>query len=303
MGIVTRQHQRPATVEELRARAAAVISARLQAGRPLTAKWLGEAAAVTDGGALKFLREHADAGRLTRRSAPGGPAPYPDAWTAAATGEDRPATKAPAPSVEDSTMTGPGHDQDTARGVFRVLVTGSRSWTDAAAISGALAELHQQYGDRLVVVHGACRTGADRIADGWARRHGVTTETHPADWAAGRGAGPARNAAMVATSPDVCLAFIRDQSPGATGCADAADRAGIPTSRHSVGSVERETAAEAAPADLASAALSAQAPEPAAEPAGVGQHRAPSAELSGDASAQLPDVTDVLFADLDLVGR
>jgi hypothetical protein len=289
---VTRQQQRPATVEELRARAAAVISARMQAGRPLTAKWLGEAAAVTDGGALKFLREHADAGRLARRSAPGGPAPYRDAWTAAVPVEDRPATKAPA--VEDSTTTGPGHDQDPARGVFRVLVTGSRSWTDAAAITGALAELHRQYGDRLVVVHGACRTGADRIADGWARRHGVTTETHPADWAAGRGAGPARNAAMVATSPDVCLAFIRDQSPGATGCADAADRAGIPTSRHSAGSVEREPAAEAAPA---APELPTQAAQPTAQLAE--RHSAPSAE----ASAQLPDVTDVLFADLDLVGR
>ena len=299
---MTRRQQRPASVEELRARTAAVIRARLQAGRPLTAKWLGEAAAVTDGGALKFLREHADAGRLTRRSAPGGPAPYLDAWTAVAPVEDWPTTKAPAPAAQAPTTTGPGHDQDTCRGVFRVLVTGSRTWTDATAITGALAELQQQYGDRLVVVHGACRTGADRIADGWARRHGVATETHPADWAAGRGAGPARNAAMVATSPDVCLAFIRDQSPGATGCADLADRAGIPTTRHTAGTAQREHAAHAAPADLASPALPAQAPQPAAQPQEAGHHRAPSTDL-GDASAQLPDDTDVLFADLDLVGR
>jgi hypothetical protein len=37
---------------------------------------------------------------------------------------------------------------------------------------------------------------------------------------------------MVATRPHLCVAFIRNQSPGATGCAALAERAGIPVIRH-----------------------------------------------------------------------
>src|SRR5262249_45255248 len=73
----------------------------------------------------------------------------------------------------------------------------------------------------------------DAIADAWCRRHNIATEPRPADWDCyGRAAGMRRNTAMVATGPDECQAFIRDHSPGATHCADAADKAGIPPLRH-----------------------------------------------------------------------
>jgi hypothetical protein len=116
--------------------------------------------------------------------------------------------------------------------VYRVLVTGSRTWTDTTAITQALDDLHARHGHALTVVHGACPRGADAIADTWAARHQVPVQTFPADWSTGRAAGPARNAVMVATGPDECLAFIDDGSRGASDTAVRAEAAGIPTRRH-----------------------------------------------------------------------
>ncbi|GAB7040706.1 MULTISPECIES: bifunctional DNA primase/polymerase [Catenuloplanes] len=120
----------------------------------------------------------------------------------------------------------------SAARAFRVLLTGSRTWTDTAAVTVVLDRLLRDHGPALTIVHGACPRGADAIADAWCRHHHVTVERHPADWSTGRRAGPARNAAMVATRPVLCLAFIRDASPGATGCANLADHAGIRTLRN-----------------------------------------------------------------------
>jgi hypothetical protein len=89
-------------------------------------------------------------------------------------------------------------------------------------------------------VHGAHWQGADLIGSllwtGW----GLAEERHPAQWNGplGKGAGPARNAKMVRLGAVVCLAFILDDSPGASGCAKLAQAAGIRTiidTRHFTG--------------------------------------------------------------------
>lgn len=46
-----------------------------------------------------------------------------------------------------------------------------------------------------------------------------------------RGAGPRRNAAMVELGADLALAFLRQRSRGASGCAGLAARAGFPVRR------------------------------------------------------------------------
>jgi YspA, cpYpsA-related SLOG family len=109
---------------------------------------------------------------------------------------------------------------------FRVLVTGSRTWTDYSAILDALSEVASEHA-AVVVVHGAAK-GADSLAARAARELGLQTEPHPADWSAGRGAGYARNARMVQLGADLYLAFIKSGSRGASHCSTLADQAGIP---------------------------------------------------------------------------
>jgi hypothetical protein len=117
---------------------------------------------------------------------------------------------------------------------YRVLVTGSRDWTDQAAIWQALAAVVRELPpDRdLVLVHGACPRGADEMAHQWACGFGGTIEAHPANWVInGKRAGFIRNAHMVNLGADVCLAFIKDGSRGASHTARLAEESGIPTKR------------------------------------------------------------------------
>ncbi|MGW3321100.1 SLOG family protein [Streptomyces virginiae] len=135
---------------------------------------------------------------------------------------------------------------------YRILVTGSRDWSDAFLIRGALTDAWRSAGSPpAVVVHGACATGADQHAAewAWARRtlsDPIHEEPHPAqghpaeDFGPWPAAGPRRNAHMVNLGADRCLAFIgRCAKPNchqlrphgshsASGTADLVRRAGIP---------------------------------------------------------------------------
>jgi len=113
----------------------------------------------------------------------------------------------------------------------RILVTGSRDWDDISAIFDTLNHLMKKWGTNLVVVHGGAK-GADTIAGQWAGVQFVQEEVHPADWEKyGKRAGFIRNAEMVNLGADICVAFIKNNSRGATMCADLAEKAGIPTFR------------------------------------------------------------------------
>ncbi|MFJ9101344.1 SLOG family protein [Streptomyces sp. NPDC102405] len=129
---------------------------------------------------------------------------------------------------------------------YRILVTGSRAWTDRDRIWLELGNTVStlDINRELVIAHGACRTGADQMADEWARKYGATPEAHHAeDHGTWPRCGPIRNWHMVNLGADICLAFIgpctspRCHRPrphlshGASGCADLAERAGIPTKR------------------------------------------------------------------------
>lgn len=129
---------------------------------------------------------------------------------------------------------------------MRILVTGSRDWTDWLTVAFALFDEAIKSSlvvyDPVTVVHGACPTGADEIADDVATELlpfmetvPILVERHPADWEQhGKRAGFLRNAEMVNLGADVCLAFIRNGSKGASMTADLAEKAGVPTRRYVV---------------------------------------------------------------------
>jgi len=116
---------------------------------------------------------------------------------------------------------------------YRILVTGSRDWINEAGMASSLkaAANNNVYGFPVVLVHGTAR-GADRMAAAIAHQWGWKVEAHPAQWENyGKRAGFVRNAEMVKLGADICVAFIRNNSKGATMCAEIAEKANIPTVR------------------------------------------------------------------------
>jgi YspA, cpYpsA-related SLOG family len=106
----------------------------------------------------------------------------------------------------------------------RILVTGSRTWTDQSGLRLALFREIIADDGRTVVVHGAAR-GADTMADRYARMTGCQPEPYPAeDFPSPRD----RNQHMVDLGADVCLAFATSWASGTGMCARMARRAGIP---------------------------------------------------------------------------
>ncbi|MEV6219870.1 SLOG family protein [Nocardia sp. NPDC051833] len=128
----------------------------------------------------------------------------------------------------------------------RLLVTGSRNWTDRLIVRDALAAAwrHLQPGP-IMLVEGEA-DGLDSIAaDIWGSA-GLPIERHPADWdhcdtnckhaprtrADGTpycpAAGPRRNLKMIRSGADLALAFPLGKSIGTQHCMRHARAAGIP---------------------------------------------------------------------------
>jgi hypothetical protein len=127
---------------------------------------------------------------------------------------------------------------------YRILVTGSREYGDYDTICRELASAWPHLAvttspvPRIVVVHGACPTGADALGARAALALGMDAESHPADWhpdggKLDRGAGFRRNALMVSLGADICLAFYQlgAGNKGTDHCAKLAEKAGIPVRR------------------------------------------------------------------------
>lgn len=110
-----------------------------------------------------------------------------------------------------------------------ILVTGGRTYSDAAKVAEVLSTVLARAGWPMRLLHGDA-TGADALAKAWAVENQVEAVPFPVllnEWRCyGKAAGPIRNARMVAQRPDLVVAF-----PGNDGTADCvaqARAAGIP---------------------------------------------------------------------------
>lgn len=107
---------------------------------------------------------------------------------------------------------------------MRVIVCGSRTWTDWLMIADRLGRLPAG----STVVHGGAK-GADLIAARCAERLHLEVEPHPARWDKyGKRAGHIRNSEMGALGADLVIAFWDGHSKGTQNMLDNAAFYGIP---------------------------------------------------------------------------
>jgi hypothetical protein len=109
---------------------------------------------------------------------------------------------------------------------MRVLVCGGRDYSAAGDFKKWMDALHKLH-PFTTVIHGAA-TGADSLADRWARRNDIEIKAFPALWKKhGKSAGPIRNAQMLDEGkPDYVLAF--PGGPGTANMIKQAKQRGIP---------------------------------------------------------------------------
>ena len=98
---------------------------------------------------------------------------------------------------------------------MKAIVCGGRRFADWVLLDKSLAAIHAETPfDRIAT---GAMSGADTLADSWARSHGISVERYYALWRTyGKAAGPLRNSKMLHDEqPDVVIAF-----PGGSGTAD-----------------------------------------------------------------------------------
>ena len=114
---------------------------------------------------------------------------------------------------------------------MKVLVCGSRDWTDFDAIANRLTALPGEH-EEITVIHGGA-PGADTMARRAARLLRFEVRAFPADWRTwGKRAGFIRNVAMLDEQPDLVIAFQLNDSRGTQHTIDEARRRGIPVEVH-----------------------------------------------------------------------
>jgi predicted Rossmann fold nucleotide-binding protein DprA/Smf involved in DNA uptake len=95
----------------------------------------------------------------------------------------------------------------------RVIVAGSREFTNYELLKETLDSLHLQHTPDIEIVSGGAR-GADKMGERYAKERGIRVEVFPAQWDTyGKSAGYKRNQQM-ADHADTLIAFWDGVSKG-----------------------------------------------------------------------------------------
>lgn len=95
---------------------------------------------------------------------------------------------------------------------MRLIIAGGRNFEDWDLFEEVMGQFKP---DNIeAVLSGHCSTGADKMGERWAKRHGIPVELYPAQWDKyGKKAGFMRNNEMAADA-DALMAFWDGVSPG-----------------------------------------------------------------------------------------
>lgn len=125
--------------------------------------------------------------------------------------------------------------------VVRIMVTGSRGWTNIEPVQDQLSRLQGRFPDERHELFSGHAVGLDRIAESVAHDLGWAVRLFLPDWDRyGRSAGHRRNQAMVDAGPHRALGFVLPcviegcprrphGTHGTEGAIAAARTAGVPT--------------------------------------------------------------------------
>lgn len=120
---------------------------------------------------------------------------------------------------------------------MKVLVCGSRTYSDYLFLEGTLESLHAETPIDVIIEGEAI--GADSMAREWGKYMGITVWKMPALWTKhGKAAGPIRNKEMLDKGPDLVLAFIDKplvESRGTAHMVKIAQEAGVEVRVHGRG--------------------------------------------------------------------
>lgn len=113
--------------------------------------------------------------------------------------------------------------------MFRVVVAGSRSFSDYDRLAADLDKLLSLRLPAVEIVCGGCPTGADALAVRYASERGLPLRVFLADWSIfGRSAGPLRNAQM-AEYGHALVAYWDGKSAGTASMIRCASSRGLRT--------------------------------------------------------------------------
>lgn len=111
--------------------------------------------------------------------------------------------------------------------VFRLVVAGSRSFSDYDRLAADLDRLLALRLPAVEIVCGGCPAGADALAVRYARERGLALRVFPAAWRSfGRAAGPLRNEQM-AQYGDALVAYWDGRSAGTASMVRCASARGL----------------------------------------------------------------------------